>query len=115
MDTSLAPSADTTSDAATSSVSSYIAINKLIQTVLLSDKAGSDSMVHDAFTLKWTFANDVDLVFFAVYFSFQKLLHVADLLHTLKAEFVKMFHDSLQGGITNLMVHDNSAFYAQWR
>eukprot|EP00483_Globobulimina_turgida_P001767 UN01769 len=95
-------------DTSSLSASSYDAINKLIQTILLSDKTASDSMIYDSFTLKWTFANNLDLVFVAVYFSFQKLLYVDDLLQTIKNEFIKMFNQSLQGGITNLTQQDYS-------
>ena len=102
------PSSDT-------SLASYFAINKLIQTILLSDKTASDSMVYDSFTLKWTFANNLNLVFVAVYFSFQKLLYVDDFLDTVKAKFIEMFNDSLKGGLDNLSQQNYSAFYEQYK
>ena len=95
--------------------SSYLAINKLIQTVLLSDKSGQDSMIYDSFTLKWTFENNLNLVFVAVYFSFQKLLYVDDFLETVKNEFIKMFSDSLKGGIINLTQPNYSQFRIQYK
>eukprot|EP01083_Nonionella_stella_P158343 515294_1 len=98
-----------------SSSSSYLAINKLIQTVLLSDKTASDSLVHDSFTLKWTFSNNLDLVFVAIYFSFQKLLYIDDYLETVKQKFIEMFQDTLTGGISNLTQQDYSAFYVQYK
>ena len=94
---------------------SYFAINKLIQTVLLSDKSASDSMIYDSFTLKWTFENNLNLVFVAVYFSFQKLLYVDDFLQTVKNEFIKMFNDTLKGGIINLTQQDYTKFYIQYK
>merc|ERR1712154_306103 len=102
-------------ETASSSISSYFAINKLIQTQLLSDKTGSDSMIYDSFTLKWTFANNLNLVFVAVYFSFQKLLYVDDFLETVKDEFIKMFNDSLNGGISNLTEQNYHKFYIQYK
>eukprot|EP00483_Globobulimina_turgida_P005870 UN05880 len=96
-------------------MSSYNAINKLIQSILLSDKSASDSMIYDSLTLKWTFTNNFDLVFVAVYFSFQKLLYVDDLLQTLKNEFIKMFNQSLKGGICNLSQQNYSQFYFQFK
>ena len=97
------------------SSSSYLAINKLIQTVLLSDKSGQDSMIYDSFTLKWTFENNLNLVFVAVYFSFQKLLYVDDFLETVKNEFIKSFNDSLKGGIINLTHPDYTQFRIQYK
>ena len=91
------------------------AVNRLIQSVLLSDKSASDSMVHDAFTLKWTFANNLKLVFVAVFYSFQKLLYVDAFLEMVNREFVKMFAYSLEGGVSNLTQQDYSAFYAQYK
>merc|ERR1712113_822332 len=97
------------------SLASYLAINKLIQTILLSDKTASDAMVYDSFTLKWTFANNLNLVFVAVYFSFQKLLYVDDFLETVKDEFIKMFNDTLKGGIMNLTQQNYHKFYIQYK
>lgn len=74
-------------------------VNCLVQNVLLSDRSGQDSMSHDSFTLKWTFANKLHLVFVAVYFRFQKLLYIDHLLQTVKNEFIKKFEDSLTHGI----------------
>jgi len=111
----LLPHSSTNTSSGSESSSSYIAINKLIQTVLLSDKTAADSMIHDAFTLKWSFANNLNLVFVAVYFSFQKLLYVDDLLETIKKEFIKMFEDSLKEGIMKIAHTDYSTFYVQYK
>eukprot|EP01083_Nonionella_stella_P287084 977182_1 len=95
----------------------YLSINKLIQTVLLSDKTASDHMIYDSFTLKWTFANNLDLVFVAVYFSFQKsvMLYVDDFLQTVKNEFINMFKETLKNGILNLTQQDYTQFYLKYK
>ncbi len=103
------------SDAPSSAEAMQFAVNRLIQSVLLSDKSASDSMVHDAFTLKWSFANNLNLVFVAVFYSFQKLLYVDDFLEMVKREFVKMFAFSVKGGVSNLTQQDYSAFLAQYK
>eukprot|EP01084_Bolivina_argentea_P059580 108825_1 len=93
----------------------YLSINKLIQTVLLSDKTASDHMIYDSFTLKWTFANDLDLIFIAVYFSFTKLLHVDKFLKFVKDAFIKMYAKVLKGGIMNLSPQNYSKFYDEYK
>mmetsp|Transcript_27837 Transcript_27837/g.45222 ORF Transcript_27837/g.45222 Transcript_27837/m.45222 type:complete len:101 (-) Transcript_27837:120-422(-) len=39
------------------------AINTLIKTVLLEDRGGSNSWSDGDYTLRWTFANELDLIF----------------------------------------------------
>eukprot|EP01084_Bolivina_argentea_P059581 108827_1 len=94
---------------------SYDAVNKLIQTVLLSDQTATNSMKHESFTLKWTFANDLDLIFIAVYFSFTKLLHVDKFLKFVKDAFIKMYAKVLKGGIMNLSPQNYSKFYDEYK
>ena len=89
-------------------------INCLLQDVLMKDRIGSDSITQDDYTLKWTLANDLKLVFVAVYFSFQKLLYVDALLKSVKQEFIKMFESSLKGGIANLTMKSYD-FDAQYK
>merc|ERR1711879_795060 len=91
------------------------AINRLIQSVLLSDKSASDSMVHDAFTLKWSFENKFNLVFVAVFYSFQKLLYIDELLDMVKREFIRMFDSALEGGVTNLTRRDYASFIEKYK
>ena len=61
-------------------------------------------MTNDSYTIKWTFANELDLVFVAIYFSFQKLLKVDDFLKLCKNEFLKMFGERIKLGISQLIV-----------
>lgn len=38
-------------------------VDSLIKNVLIEERAGSDTFYQDNYALKWTFANEVDLVF----------------------------------------------------
>ena len=57
-------------------------------------------MTKDQYTLKWTFDNNFNLVFVAVYFSMKKLLHIDDFLEMVKQNFVNEFKDILQQGLS---------------
>lgn len=38
-------------------------LESLIKNVLIEERAGTDTYIHESYALKWTFANDLDLVF----------------------------------------------------
>ncbi|CAI9089380.1 OLC1v1023945C1 [Oldenlandia corymbosa var. corymbosa] len=68
----------------------------LIKCCLLGDQSGASSYNYDvpsgpSYTLKWTFNNDLGLVFAAVYPRILRLLYVDDLLEMLKQEFSKVY------------------------
>ncbi|CAI9089365.1 OLC1v1023929C1 [Oldenlandia corymbosa var. corymbosa] len=68
----------------------------LIKRCLLGDQSGASSYNYDvpfgpSYTLKWTFNNDLGLVFAAVYPRILRLLYVDDLLEMLKQEFSKVY------------------------
>mmetsp|Transcript_34970 Transcript_34970/g.58527 ORF Transcript_34970/g.58527 Transcript_34970/m.58527 type:complete len:99 (+) Transcript_34970:192-488(+) len=57
------------------------AINTLIKTVLLEDRGGSNSWSDGDYTLRWTFANELDLIFVVVLHNFvTQLLYIEELL-----------------------------------
>ncbi|XP_047941786.1 signal recognition particle receptor subunit alpha-like [Salvia hispanica] len=66
-------------------------IDTLIRSCLLEERSGAASYNYDApgcsYTLKWTFHNDLGLVFVAVYQRILHLLYVDDLLSMVKQEF----------------------------
>ena len=74
--------------------SSPLLLNELIQNVLLLDR-NIDNYQHDTYTLKWSYENKFNLIFVAVYFSFQKLLRIDGLLTVIKNEFIKAFGNVL--------------------
>lgn len=66
-------------------------IDTLIRSCLLEERSGAASYNYDApgasYTLKWTFHNELGLVFVAVYQRILHLLYVDDLLSMVKQEF----------------------------
>ncbi|KAF5469476.1 hypothetical protein F2P56_013545 [Juglans regia] len=70
-------------------------IDTLIRSCLLEERSGAASYNYDApgaaYTLKWTFHNELGLVFVAVYQRILHLLYVDDLLAMVKHEFSQIY------------------------
>ncbi|WCJ38675.1 signal recognition particle receptor alpha subunit family protein [Euphorbia peplus] len=70
-------------------------IDTLIRSCLLEERSGAASYNYDAsgasYTLKWTFHNDLGLVFVAVYQRILHLLYVDELLGLMKREFSEIY------------------------
>lgn len=59
-------------------------IERLISDVLLEERSSDCSYTMDDYQLRWTFANELDLVFVAVYQKMFQLLYVEELLERVK-------------------------------
>lgn len=70
-------------------------VEELIDTVLLEEKGGDKSTVIGNYALKWTLANELDIVFVVVYSKLLTLLYVEDLLSFMKKTFVSLFKESI--------------------
>ncbi|XP_057749488.1 uncharacterized protein LOC130968308 [Arachis stenosperma] len=72
-------------------------IDTLIRSCLLEERSGDASYNYDApgasYSLKWTFHNDLGLVFVAVYQRILHLLYVDDLLAAVKREFSQIYDE----------------------
>lgn len=55
-------------------------VHALVSTVLLEEKGADRQHVIDSYALQWTFVNELDLVFVAVYQRTLQLLYVGELL-----------------------------------
>lgn len=70
-------------------------IDTLIRSCILEERSGAASYNYDipgaAYTLKWTFHNELGIVFVAIYQKILHLLYVDDLLAMVKQEFVKIY------------------------
>lgn len=70
-------------------------IDTLIRSCLLEERSGAASYNYDApgaaYTLKWTFHNELGLVFVAVYQQILHLLYVDELLSMVKREFSEIY------------------------
>ncbi|EGG13643.1 signal recognition particle receptor alpha subunit [Cavenderia fasciculata] len=70
-------------------------VNSLIKKVLVQERGADTSFNCDSYTLKWTFANDVDLIFIVVYQKILSLIYIDELLQVIKRKFIKLFKDQL--------------------
>ncbi|KAM3262610.1 hypothetical protein ACQJBY_053003 [Aegilops geniculata] len=66
-------------------------IDALIRSCLLEERSGDAGFTKDAYALKWTFNNDLGLVFVAVYQRMLHLLYVDDLLAAVRREFSQIY------------------------
>ncbi|CAM0871175.1 unnamed protein product [Alopecurus aequalis] len=66
-------------------------IDALIRSCLLEERSADASFSQDTYALKWTFNNDLGLVFVAVYQRMLHLLYVDDLLAAVRKEFSQIY------------------------
>jgi signal recognition particle receptor subunit alpha len=66
-------------------------VQDLIKNVLIEERAGTDSYSKDNYALKWTFANENDLVFVVAYQKILQLTYIDELLETMKRMFISNF------------------------
>ena len=70
-------------------------VDNLIGSVLLEERTGLSSFRHeDKYTVKWAFANELDLVFVAVYLNLSNLLYMDELLSGLRDRFTALFREA---------------------
>lgn len=67
-------------------------IDALIRSCLLEERSGDAGFTQDAYALKWTFNNDLGLVFVAVYQRMLHLLYVDDLLAAVRRDFSQIYN-----------------------
>ncbi|KAI7847111.1 SRP54-type protein [Circinella umbellata] len=70
-------------------------IDALIKDVLIEERAGTNIFYKDSYALKWTFANEVDLVFVVAFQKILQLQYVDELLETVKQVFIKTFEQDI--------------------
>uniref|UniRef100_A0A6B2KZZ6 SRP54-type proteins GTP-binding domain-containing protein n=1 Tax=Arcella intermedia TaxID=1963864 RepID=A0A6B2KZZ6_9EUKA len=76
-------------------------VNELIKTVILEERSGMTSFPYDnQYILKWTQANDLELIFVAVYQSVLRLPYIDEFLETVKDSFTAKYGDNLRVGKT---------------
>lgn len=66
-------------------------VEDLIKNVLIEERAGTNSYTKDNYALKWTFANENDLVFVVAHQKILQLTYIEELLETVKRLFVSSF------------------------
>jgi len=92
-----------------SSVSAYAPtylIDRVIADVFMQERSSEREYAKDGYTVKWTFANELGLIFVAVYQKILELTWVDELLVAVKRMFVKLYADSLKRGDTPAVIND---------
>jgi signal recognition particle receptor subunit alpha len=90
----------------TSSSSPTYLIDRVISDVFMQERSSDREYARDGYTVKWTFANELGLIFVAVYQKILELTWVDELLVTVKRMFVKLYADSLKTGDTTAVIDD---------
>jgi len=101
------PNASSASVSTAPAAPTYL-IDKLISDVFMQERSSEKEYIRDGYVAKWTFANELGLIFVAVYQKILELTWVEDLLLAVKRMFVKMYADALKKGDTAGVINDLS-------
>ncbi|KAF9108007.1 hypothetical protein BGX27_008518 [Mortierella sp. AM989] len=80
-------------------------INSLIQEILIEERSSTQVYFKDNYSIKWTFVNDLDLIFVAVYPKALGLTYIDTLLKATSTQFSDLYRDRVlrkSGGIPQL-------------
>ncbi|KAJ6618343.1 SRP54-type protein [Mycena sp. CBHHK59/15] len=91
-----------TPDALHLASSSASPVNSLIREALIEGRTTDEKYEKDGYAVKWTFVNDLELIFVVAYQRILQLTYVDDLLAALKNLFVKMFQPFLATFVASL-------------
>ncbi|KAF7295310.1 Signal recognition particle binding protein [Mycena indigotica] len=91
-----------TPDASQLASSSASPVNSLVREALIEGRTAEEKYEKDGYAVKWTFVNDLELIFVVAYQRILQLTYVDDLLAALKTLFVKMFQPFLATFVASL-------------
>ncbi|VDC00875.1 unnamed protein product [Peniophora sp. CBMAI 1063] len=77
-------------------------VNALIRDAFLEGRASEQKYEKDGYAVRWTFMNDLELIFVVAYQRILQLTYVEDLLVSLKTLFVKLFQPFLTSFVASL-------------
>ncbi|KAF8630410.1 hypothetical protein AX15_002961 [Amanita polypyramis BW_CC] len=77
-------------------------INALVRDALVEARSADDRYEKDGYAVRWTFANELELIFVVAYQRILQLAYVDELLNGLKALFVKQFEPFLTAFVASL-------------
>ncbi|KAF9453296.1 signal recognition particle binding protein [Macrolepiota fuliginosa MF-IS2] len=77
-------------------------VNSLIREALIEGRTTDDKYERDGYAVKWTFVNDLELIFVVAYQRILQLTYVDELLLALKALFVKYFEPVIAAFVASL-------------
>ncbi|OJA09890.1 hypothetical protein AZE42_06755 [Rhizopogon vesiculosus] len=88
-------------------------VNSLIREALIEGRAAEEKYEKDGYAVKWTFFNDLELIFVVAYQRILQLTYVDDLLAALKALFIKLFEPFLTTFVASLHAIKNGRITAR--
>ncbi|OCH87428.1 signal recognition particle binding protein [Obba rivulosa] len=77
-------------------------VNSLIREALIEGRTAEDKYEKDGYAVKWSFVNDLELIFVVAYQRILQLTYVDELLAALKTLFVKLFEPFLATFVASL-------------
>ncbi|KAI6019663.1 SRP54-type protein [Pisolithus orientalis] len=77
-------------------------VNSLIREALIEGRTAEQKFEKDGYAVKWTFFNDLELIFVVAYQRILQLTYVDDLLTAIKALFIKLFEPFLATFVASL-------------
>ncbi|KAI6164334.1 SRP54-type protein [Pisolithus thermaeus] len=77
-------------------------VNSLIREALIEGRTAEQKYEKDGYAVKWTFFNDLELIFVVAYQRILQLAYVDDLLTAIKALFIKLFEPFLTTFVASL-------------
>ncbi|KAI0637097.1 P-loop containing nucleoside triphosphate hydrolase protein [Trametes polyzona] len=84
--------------------SSASPVNTLVREALIEGRSSDGKYEKDGYAVKWSFVNDLELIFVVAYQRILQLTYVDDLLNALKTLFVKLFQPFLASFVASLHV-----------
>ncbi|KAG8865311.1 hypothetical protein FRB96_000201 [Tulasnella sp. 330] len=80
-----------TPNASSLAASSASPVNSLVRDALIEGRTTEEKYEKDGYSIKWTFMNDLELIFVVAYQQILQLTYVEDFLAAMKEVFVKLF------------------------
>ncbi|KAI6043069.1 SRP54-type protein [Pisolithus marmoratus] len=77
-------------------------VNSLIREALIEGRTAEQKYEKDGYAIKWTFFNDLELIFVVAYQRILQLTYVDDLLTAMKTLFIKLFEPFLATFVASL-------------
>ncbi|KAI0807149.1 signal recognition particle binding protein [Fomes fomentarius] len=90
--------------ASTTAASSTSPVNSLVREALIEGRSSDGKYEKDGYAVKWTFVNDLELIFVVAYQRILQLTYVDELLLALKTLFIKLFNPFLATFVASLHV-----------
>ncbi|TFK42745.1 signal recognition particle binding protein [Crucibulum laeve] len=91
-----------TPEAAQLASSSASPVNSLMREALIEGRTAEEKYEKDGYAVRWTFVNELELIFVVAYQRILQLTYIDDLLAALKKLFVKYFEPFITAFVTSL-------------